>query len=167
MFSDRTNWPLTHNPFTIALDELRASGVPLLDLIVSNPTQCGFHYDSTAILSAFQNPAALNYDPQPKGTLAARREVARYYLDDYQTTIDPNPSSSPAAPARPTPTLSASSAIPATNSSSPNPATRFSNSWPAFKTSASSTTLSPTLTAGSSISNLSNAPSRRAAAPSF
>jgi alanine-synthesizing transaminase len=89
MFSYRTNWPLTRNRFTLALDELRASGVPLLDLTASNPTQCGFHYDSTAILSAFQNPAALSYDPQPKGTLAARQEVARYYLDDHQTTIDP------------------------------------------------------------------------------
>jgi len=89
MFSDRTNWPLARNRFTLALDELRASGVPLLDLTVSNPTHCGFHYDSTAILSAFQNPAALTYDPQPKGTLAARREVARYYLDDHQTAVDP------------------------------------------------------------------------------
>ena len=89
MFSDRTNWPLTRNRFTLALDELRASGVPLLDLTASNPTQCGFHYDSDVILSAFQNPSALNYDPQPKGTLAARREVARYYLDDHQTTVDP------------------------------------------------------------------------------
>src|SRR5882724_4961067 len=89
MFSDRTNWPLTRNLFTIALDELRATGTPLLDLTASNPTQCGFHYDSAAILSAFQNPAALTYDPQPKGTLPARREVARYYLDDHQTTIDP------------------------------------------------------------------------------
>jgi aspartate/methionine/tyrosine aminotransferase len=89
MFSDRTNWPLTRNRFTVALDELRASGTPLLDLTASNPTQCGFHYDSSAILSAFQNPAALTYDPQPKGTLAARREVARYYLDDHQTTVDP------------------------------------------------------------------------------
>jgi alanine-synthesizing transaminase len=89
MFSDRTNWPLSRNRFTLALDELRASGVPLLDLTASNPTHCGFHYDSTAILSAFQNPAALTYDPQPKGTLAARREVARYYLDDHQTTVDP------------------------------------------------------------------------------
>jgi alanine-synthesizing transaminase len=88
MFSDRTNWPLTRNPITIALDELRASGTPLLDLTASNPTQCRFHYDSTAILSAFQNHAALTYDPQPKGTLAARREVARYYLDDHQTTVD-------------------------------------------------------------------------------
>ena len=89
MFSDRTNWPLTRNRFTLALDALRASGIPLLDLTASNPTQCGFHYDSGAILSAFQNPAALTYDPQPKGTLAARREVARYYSDDHQTTLDP------------------------------------------------------------------------------
>jgi len=89
MFSTRTNWPLSRNPFTLALDELRASGTPLLDLTASNPTQCGFHYDSPAILSAFQNPAALAYDPQPKGTLAARREVARYYLDDHQTIVDP------------------------------------------------------------------------------
>jgi alanine-synthesizing transaminase len=90
MFSTRTNWPLTRNTFTVALDELRAAGTPLLDLTASNPTQCGFHYDSAAILSAFQNPAALTYDPQPKGTLVARQEVARYYLDDHQTTLDPD-----------------------------------------------------------------------------
>jgi len=89
MFSTRTNWPLTRNPFTIALDELRSNGTPLLDLTASNPTQCNFHYDSKAILSAFQNPAALTYDPQPKGTLTARQEVARYYLDDHHTTVDP------------------------------------------------------------------------------
>jgi aspartate/methionine/tyrosine aminotransferase len=90
MFSTRTNWPLTRNPFTIALDELRAAGTPLLDLTASNPTRCNFHYDSSAILSAFQNPAALTYDPQPKGALAARSEVARYYLDDHQTSLDPD-----------------------------------------------------------------------------
>jgi len=89
MFSTRTNWPLSPNRFTLAIDELRAAGIPILDLTASNPTKCGFHYDADAILSAFQNPAALTYDPQPKGTLAARREVARYYLDDHQTTVDP------------------------------------------------------------------------------
>ena len=89
MFSDRTNWPLTRNPFTIALHELRSVGTPLLDLAASNPTQCGFDYDSATILSTFQNPAALIYDPQPKGALAARREVARYYLDDHHTIVDP------------------------------------------------------------------------------
>ena len=89
MFSNRTNWPLTPNAFTLALDELRANHVPLLDLTASNPTQCNFHYDSSAILAAFQDLAALAYDPQPKGTLAARQEVACYYLDDHQTTLDP------------------------------------------------------------------------------
>jgi alanine-synthesizing transaminase len=89
MFSSRTNWPLSRNPFTLALDELRATGASLLDLTVSNPTQCGFHYNSAEILSAFQNPAALAYDPQPQGVIAARREVARYYLDDHQTAVDP------------------------------------------------------------------------------
>ncbi|HVM76523.1 MAG TPA: pyridoxal phosphate-dependent aminotransferase [Candidatus Saccharimonadales bacterium] len=89
MFSTRTNWPLSRNPYTVALDELRSSGVPLLDLTASNPTHCGFHYNSAEILSAFQSPAALAYDPLPKGSPAARREVARYYLDDHQTALDP------------------------------------------------------------------------------
>jgi len=90
MFSSRTNWPLAPNRFTQILDELRASNIPLLDLAASNPTQCGLSYDATAILSAFQNPTALAYDAQPKGALSARREVARYYLDDHQTTLDPD-----------------------------------------------------------------------------
>jgi aspartate/methionine/tyrosine aminotransferase len=89
MFSSRTNWPLTPNRFTQTLHELRSAGVPLLDLTASNPTQCGFDYDSAAILSAFQNPSSLVYDPQPKGTLAARCEVVRYYLDDHHATVDP------------------------------------------------------------------------------
>jgi len=89
MFSDRTNWLLTPNRFTRTLDELRAAGVPLIDLTASNPTQCGFHYDNQAILSAFRDHAALRYDPQPKGALTARREVARYYLDDHRVTVDP------------------------------------------------------------------------------
>jgi aspartate/methionine/tyrosine aminotransferase len=89
MFSSRTNWPLAPNRFSQALDQLRADDVPLLDLTAANPTQCGFDYDSAAILAAFQNPAALAYDPQPKGALAARREVAGYYLDDHHITLDP------------------------------------------------------------------------------
>jgi alanine-synthesizing transaminase len=71
------------------MDDLRASGVVLLDLTASNPTQCGLQYDSQAILSAFQNPKSLTYDPQPKGLLAAREEVARYYLETHKTVVDP------------------------------------------------------------------------------
>jgi len=89
MFSQRTNWKLATNRFTQALEDLRAAGVALLDLTVSNPTQCGLQYDAPTILSAFQNPAALSYDPQPKGLLSARKEVARYYFEDHRTAVDP------------------------------------------------------------------------------
>ena len=81
MFADRTNWNLTPNRLSAALDLYRSSGKPLLDLTVSNPTGCGFDYDREAILEALANPAALVYDPAPKGLEPARRAVARYYAD--------------------------------------------------------------------------------------
>jgi alanine-synthesizing transaminase len=87
MFSQRTNWKLSPNRFTQARETLRASGAKLLDLSVSNPTECGLQYDTAAILSAFQNPNALSYDPQPKGLLLAREEVARYYLRDHHVSV--------------------------------------------------------------------------------
>ncbi|HEY2119240.1 MAG TPA: pyridoxal phosphate-dependent aminotransferase [Candidatus Acidoferrum sp.] len=89
MFSYRTNWRLSTNRFTQTLEELRRAGTPLLDLTVSNPTQCGLQYDTQTILSAFQNPEALSYDPQPKGLLSAREAVVRYYLDDHRIAVDP------------------------------------------------------------------------------
>src|SRR5271165_1659267 len=89
MFSQRTNWKLATNRFTQAMEQLRAAGVALLDLTVSNPTQCGLEYDAPAILAAFQDPRSLCYDPQPKGLLSARQQVARYYLEDQHTAIDP------------------------------------------------------------------------------
>ncbi len=88
MFSQRTNWKLSSNRFTQALETIRASGTRLLDLSVSNPTECGLQYDAGAILSAFQNPNALSYHPQPKGLLPAREEVARYYLRDHHVSVD-------------------------------------------------------------------------------
>jgi aspartate/methionine/tyrosine aminotransferase len=89
MFSERTNWKLSPNRFAQALETIRVSGTKLLDLSVSNPTECGLQYDAGAILSAFQNPNALSYDPQPKGLLAARQEVARYYRHDHHVSVDP------------------------------------------------------------------------------
>jgi alanine-synthesizing transaminase len=51
----------------------------VLDLTASNPTECSFVYDSEAILAALRNPAALRYDPDPRGLLVAREAVAGYY----------------------------------------------------------------------------------------
>jgi aspartate/methionine/tyrosine aminotransferase len=79
MFSKRTNWRLEENAYTRALRQRRASGKPILDLTVSNPTACGFQYDEAAILGALAAPEALRYDPEPKGLLKARAAVAQYY----------------------------------------------------------------------------------------
>ena len=79
MFSRRTDWKLTPNRFTQAQHELHAAGREVLDLSISNPTRAGFDYDRQAILRALSNPAALDYDPQPKGLFSARQAVAEYY----------------------------------------------------------------------------------------
>ena len=81
MFAKRTNWNLTPNRLSEALAVYHAAGKPLLDLTVSNPTECGFEYDGSAILKALSNPAALSYEPNPKGLEPARRAVAGYYAE--------------------------------------------------------------------------------------
>jgi len=81
MFAKRTNWNLTPNRLSEALAAHRAAGKPLLDLTVSNPTECGFEYDSSAILNALSDPASLTYEPNPRGRESARRAVAGYYAD--------------------------------------------------------------------------------------
>lgn len=78
MFSSRTNWNLGANRLSEALARHRASGRPLLDLTVSNPTECGFAYDAS-ILSALVNPAALSYSPDARGLEIARVAVSDYY----------------------------------------------------------------------------------------
>jgi alanine-synthesizing transaminase len=81
MFAKRTNWNLTVNRLSEALAAHRAAGKYLIDLTVSNPTECGFEYDSEAILNALRNPAALSYEPNPRGLESARSAVAEYYAD--------------------------------------------------------------------------------------
>src|ERR1017187_9507336 len=79
MFSDRTNWKLTRNRLTEALEEVRSNGARVLDLTISNPTRAGLHYDEARILQSLASPQAMDYDPQPKGLPSARAAVAEYY----------------------------------------------------------------------------------------
>jgi alanine-synthesizing transaminase len=83
MFSDRTNWKLTRNRLTEALEEVSASGARVLDLTISNPTRAGLRYDEAAILGSLNSPHAMDYDPQPKGLLTAREAVAAYYRSEH------------------------------------------------------------------------------------
>src|SRR5713101_505547 len=79
MFADRTNWNLDPNRLSEALARHRAAGKPLLDLSASNPTACGFDYDRQAVAQSLCSPAALEYEPHPKGLETARQAVAAYY----------------------------------------------------------------------------------------
>jgi alanine-synthesizing transaminase len=79
MFSRRTDWKLTPNRFTQAVQEVRASDKEILDLTVSNPTRARIEFDGPAILDSLRNLKSLDYDPQPKGLLSAREAVAKYY----------------------------------------------------------------------------------------
>jgi alanine-synthesizing transaminase len=88
VFSRRTDWSLRANPFSQVLAVVRRSGATILDLTLSNPTLAGIAYDREAILNALKNASCLEYDPHPKGSLSARREVARYYKDRGES-VDP------------------------------------------------------------------------------
>jgi alanine-synthesizing transaminase len=81
MFAERTRWNLTPNRLSQALERHRAVGKPLVDLTASNPTECGFAYDQSAILEALGNPAALKYEPAPRGLASARQAVCQYYAE--------------------------------------------------------------------------------------
>jgi aspartate/methionine/tyrosine aminotransferase len=89
MFSQRTNWRLTQNPLTQALEKARSSGNKLLDLTISNPTEAGICPDSEIVLAALANPEAMHYDPQPRGLLGARQAVSRYYRQSHEFVLDP------------------------------------------------------------------------------
>jgi alanine-synthesizing transaminase len=89
MFSNRTNWKLTRNRLTNAIDEAKASGVRILDLTVSNPTRAGLRYNEKEILKSLASTHSLDYDPQPKGLPAARAAVAAYYQEQHATAVDP------------------------------------------------------------------------------
>jgi alanine-synthesizing transaminase len=89
MFSNRTNWKLTRNRLTEALEEAKATGARIIDLTISNPTRAGLHYDEPRILQSLASPHSLDYDPQPKGLPAARAAVAAYYESQHNTDIDP------------------------------------------------------------------------------
>ncbi|HZE79447.1 MAG TPA: pyridoxal phosphate-dependent aminotransferase [Candidatus Polarisedimenticolia bacterium] len=81
MFASRTNWNLKTNRLAQALERHKSSGRRLLDLSASNPTECGFTYDTPAIMRALCSPASLQYHPDPKGLKSARQAVSDYYAE--------------------------------------------------------------------------------------
>ena len=86
-FSERTGWNTEENELARAHRLRCEAGLPIADLTASNPTRCGFAY-SASLLQALADPRALDYDPQPRGLLAAREAVCGYYAD-HGVALDP------------------------------------------------------------------------------
>lgn len=78
MFSSRLPASLAPNAISRAVDELRAAGVPLLDLTETNPTAVGVPYPAS-LLAPLADPRAARYQPDPRGLVGAREAVAAEY----------------------------------------------------------------------------------------
>jgi alanine-synthesizing transaminase len=92
-FSRRTGWDVGESAFAAAVRKARAEaeagGRRVLDLTVSNPTVCGFEYDTEAIVGALGDARSMVYDPDPRGMRSAREAVAAYYAD-HGAAVDPD-----------------------------------------------------------------------------
>src|SRR5215472_2598054 len=84
MFSERTRWNRQENELALALEKLRSSRAPVLDLTRSNPTECGFAYPGEGIRSALTSGELLLYEPDARGMAVARDAVAAYYSEHGQ-----------------------------------------------------------------------------------
>ena len=79
-FAKRTEWTGDGTAWSLALEARRRSGLPIVDLTASNPTQCGFTYDAN-LLADLSGNDAFSYDPDPRGMVHAREAVCGYYAD--------------------------------------------------------------------------------------
>ena len=77
-YSERLAWATPENPFSLALSELRASGRPLLDLTVSNPTEAIPHYPHAEIAAALSSIPHVRYQPEPLGLFETRAAIVRH-----------------------------------------------------------------------------------------
>lgn len=80
----RLDFQLPENALARALSARRG---PVIDLTNSNPTSVGLPIEGERILRALANPAALRYQPQPRGLLPAREAVARYAGADPERVL--------------------------------------------------------------------------------
>jgi aspartate/methionine/tyrosine aminotransferase len=86
-FSQRTGWNTEESELARAHRLRLQAGLPTADLTASNPTRCGFDYPADW-LAALADPRALQYDPQPRGSLSARNAVSSYYAT-HGIAVDP------------------------------------------------------------------------------
>ena len=89
MFSSRLPAMLAQNAFSRAVEALRRSGAPLLDLTETNPTTAGVPYPAD-VLAPLADPRARRYAPDPRGLIDARAAIAATYARDHAVSISPD-----------------------------------------------------------------------------
>ena len=77
--SRRVPADLSPNHLLRTLERILGEGAPVLDLTVSNPTKCGFDYPEARIREALAGREILDYDPDPRGSHAAREAIAAWH----------------------------------------------------------------------------------------
>ena len=87
MFSSRIQSRAKANQLAQVRADLEARGIPVIDLMESNPTRVGFEYP-TQFVDAFADDVWLNYRPTPRGLAPARSAVAQH-LGTEQHPVDP------------------------------------------------------------------------------
>jgi alanine-synthesizing transaminase len=85
-YSKRLPSALAQNKHSLAISEQRRRGTALLDLTVSNPTQCFEDYPHSAINTALSRVTNFQYAPDPLGDREARQAVCDYYKARRITT---------------------------------------------------------------------------------
>lgn len=78
-FSQRTSFEPAASDLAEAIGRRKAHNQILYDLTTSNPGACGLTPNTEKTLAALQTPAAMHYNPDPRGILSAREAVAALY----------------------------------------------------------------------------------------
>lgn len=80
VFARRASWDLEPNELSARLAARRAGGLPICDLTLTNPTQCGLELGSGALARAVaaleKDPALRRYEPDPRGPAGTRAAIA-------------------------------------------------------------------------------------------
>ncbi len=88
-FAARTDFGETESAYGTALREARARG-SLIDLTVSNPTLCSFHYAADRLLPPLSGPQVLHYNAHPLGAPIAREAISTLYRGAYEAEVHPD-----------------------------------------------------------------------------
>ena len=94
MLSRRLPHDLEPNAWARLLEERRAAGARLLGLSETNPTRVGLGGAGSEELAALAQAGGARYEPDPRGSLAAREAVAGYY-DERGASVPPGSGCSP------------------------------------------------------------------------